>query len=248
MAVKLHFLADNQPKAMQALRACIKRYNQTDMDKADAVIVLGGDGFMLKILQALLNYQIPVFGLNLGHVGSLLNHYTPNNLPDRVASADRISLTPLLVRAKPFCRNPGEAYVFNDASLTRQTPQAARLSTIITDEKDGKPVVMQETVFGDGVLVCTPSGSRGYNMSAGGKVLPSSAKEIGVKSICSRKNFNPILSDKAHIVVTPQEAVKRPVHLDLDGQTRINNIEIALIESDPRKTQTLLLERKQNNR
>ncbi len=248
MGIKLHFLADKQPKAMQALRACIRRYGQADLDKADAVIVLGGDGFMLKILQSLLNYQTPVFGLNFGHVGYLLNHYAPDNLPDRIAGAEQVQMTPLSVRTKPFNRPPVESYVFNDASITRQSPQAARLTALITDEKDGKPVVMQETVFGDGMVVSTPSGSSGYYASAGGEPLSHSVNAVCVKSICSKKNFNPILSEHAHIVVTPQEAVKRPVHLDLDGKQRINNIEIALIESDPTKTQTLLVERKQNNR
>ena len=248
MSVKFHFLADKQPKAMNALYACIKRYGQADLDKADVVIVLGGDGFMLKILQALLNYQTPVFGLNLGHVGHLLNNYSLDNLPDRVAKAQQIHLTPLSVRAKPFAAKPVEGYVFNDASITRQSPQAARLTTIITDEKDLKPVMMQETVFGDGLLVSTPSGSNGYYASAGGLPFSDAERVIGVKSICSKQNFNPILSENAHIVVTPQEALKRPVQLDLDGKTRINNIEIALIESEPRKKKTLLVERKQTTR
>ena len=248
MAIKLHFLADKNPTAMQALRACIKRYGQSDLDKADVVIVLGGDGFMLKTLQALLNYQIPVFGLNFGHVGYLLNHYAPDGLPDRVAKARQVHLTPLSVKVKPFSANPVEAYVFNDASITRQSPQAARLTTLITDEKKGQPIIMQETVFGDGLLVSTPSGSSGYYVSAGGASFSESERVIGVKSICSKQNFNPILSENAHVVVTPQEAVKRPIQLDLDGKKRIKNVEIALIESDPRKIQTLLVERQQNNR
>lgn len=247
--MRIFFCADERNnEAAQKLRACIKRYGQADLTEAEVVVVLGGDGFMLKILRALLNYQIPVFGLNLGHVGHLLNHYAPDNLPDRIVSARPINLRPLSVKVKPFYGKALEAYVFNDVSVMRQSPQAARLTTVITDEKDGKPVVMNKTVFGDGLLVATPSGSNGYYASAGGSPFSGSERIIGVKSICSKQNFNPILSENAHIVVTPQEAVKRPVHLDLDGKKRIKNIEIALIESEPRKAQTLLVEQKQNNR
>lgn len=246
--MKIFFLADKSPDATKALYACIKKYGQADLDKADVVIALGGDGFMLKTLQGLLNYQTPVFGLNFGHVGYLLNHYSPDELPERIERANSVRLTPLSVHAEPFGKSAIHAYAFNDFSLTRQSPQAARLSVTITDKQNGEGFVSQDTVFGDGLVVATSSGSTGYYESAGGQKLPAETGYIGVKGICCKSGFNPIVSDEAHIVVTPQEPKKRPIHLDCDGKKRFSNIALAVIQADPTKTQTLLVERKQNSR
>ena len=245
--MKIYFLADKNPEATKALYACIKKYGQADLAEADVVIALGGDGFMLKTLQALLNYKIPVFGLNFGHVGYLLNSYNAENLPERVESARSVRLLPLVVNAQTYDGQIIHEYAFNDFSLTRQSPQAARLSVVITDRKNGKRFVSQESVFGDGLVVATASGSTGYYSAAGG--IPFSQKEggIGVKAICCKTNYNPIVSKEAHIVVTPQESKKRPIHLDCDGKKRFSNIATACIEAEPTKVQTLLLERKANS-
>ena len=245
--MKIFFCADERnEKANQMLRACIKRYGQADLAQSDVVVVLGGDGFMLKIFQALLNYQTPVFGLNFGHVGYLLNHYAPDNLPDRIAKANKVQCTPLCVNAEPFYGRHVQAYAFNDFSIMRQNPQAARLKTVIQDEN--KPLI-DEVVFGDGIIVATsPIGCHGYYASAQGKPLPAESGYIGVKGVCCKQDFNPVVTDKAHIYISPQEAEKRPVHLDCDGKTRYPNIATASIKAVPAKAQTLLVEHPLNQR
>ncbi|MBQ4472274.1 MAG: NAD(+)/NADH kinase [Alphaproteobacteria bacterium] len=242
--MKIFFCADERNnEANQKLRACIKRYGQADLDKADVVVALGGDGFVLKVLRGLLNNKIPVFGLNFGHVGYLLNHYRPEGLPERIAAAKTMHLTPLVVRAESFDGKMIQEHVFNDVSLTRQSPQAARLTTLITDEKNNEPLIMEQTVFGDGLIVATPIGSSGYYTSAGGQPFPAQTGLIGVKGTNCRESYNPIVSDKAHIFVQPQEPVKRPIQLDCDGKKRFKNIATALIQAATGKTQTLLVER-----
>ena len=241
--MKIFFCADGRNEiAAQSLRACIKRYGQAELAQAEVVVVLGGDGFMLKTLQALLNYQTPVFGLNFGHVGYLLNHYAPDDpLPDRICKADQLKWTPLEVNAETFLGKPVQNYAFNDFSLMRQNPQAARLSVNITDEKNQN--IVSETVFGDGIIVATPMGSHGYYASAQGKPLPIQGGVIGVKGVCCKQDFNPIVSDLSQISVAPQEPEKRPIHLDCDGKTRFSNIAVATIHAAPAKAQTLLVER-----
>lgn len=247
--MKIFFCADTRNnEANQKLRACIKRYGQADLAEADVVIALGGDGFMLKTLQMLLNYQTPVFGLNFGHVGHLLNHYAPDNLQERVATAEKVHLTPLIARAESFSGQKIEQYAFNDFSLMRQSPQAARLSATITDEQNGRPIILQDTVFGDGIIVATQSGSEGYYASAGGRPFVNEAESVGVKGVCCKVNYNPVVTTHAHIYVTPQEPKKRPIHLDCDGKKRFANIAQAVIECDANRAQTLLIEHRSNNR
>ena len=242
--MKIFFCADTRNNvAQQKLRACIKRYGQANIETADVVVALGGDGFMLKTLQMLLNYQIPVFGLNFGHVGYLLNHYAPDQLPERIERATPVCVAPLLVYAEPFYGSPSQHYAFNDVSIIRQSPQAARLSVGITDVQDWKPIISQDTVFGDGLIAATTSGTSAYYAAAGGCPLPDQKGHIALKGSNCRQNYNPILSDEAHVFVVPQEPVKRPVQMDCDGKKRVSNIALAQIECAPEKKQTILVEK-----
>jgi len=246
--MKITFLADKNPEATKALFACIKRYGQADLDKADVVVVLGGDGFMLKILHALLNYQTPVFGLNLGHVGYLLNRYSEDNLPDRIDTATALKATPLRVNIENLLGKTQEVFAFNEVSLQRSTPQAARLKTIITDEHNGQGYDSTTEVFGDGLIVATKMGSSGYYRSAQGKSFKKKYQAMGVQSICSQKPFNRIVSEKGHVCVVPEEVIKRPVHLDKDGQERIARVGLVCVQPAPDKARTLLMEQKQSVR
>ena len=246
--MKITFLADEKPAAMQALRACIKKYGQADLDKADVVVVLGGDGFMLKILHALLNYQTPVFGLNLGHVGHLLNRYSPDNLPDRIETASAKQAIPLRVNVENLLGKTKEIFAFNEVSLQRTSPQAARLQTVITDEQDGKGYDNTDEVFVDGLIIATKMGTSGYYRSANGKMFKKKGQAIGIQSICSQKPFNRIISEKGHVCVVPEEVMKRPIHLDKDGQERITQVGLICAQMAPDKVQTLLMERKKQKR
>lgn len=247
--MKITFLADdNKQESMQALRACMKRYGQADLDKADVVVVLGGDGFMLKTLHQLLNYQTPVFGLNLGHVGYLLNHFSLDNIPDRIETARATKLSPLKITAEVILGKSKEMYAFNEVAFGRTTPQAARLEVFVTDENIKNPVSYHQEVLGDGLIVATNIGSHGYYESAKGKKLPKNKKAIGVQAICSKTNFNHILSEKAEVCVMPQEIAKRPVHVDIDGKNRLPNIKVAYVEMDTQKCKTLLKDKQSHAR
>ena len=238
--MKITFLADDKPTAAQALRACIKRYGQADLSKADVVVVLGGDGFMLKTLHALLNYQTPVFGLNLGHVGYLLNHYSLDNLPDRVSRAERKEVIPLQITAKTGSRKVQKQYAFNEFSFVRMSPQAARLGVSIKDRLG--PFVQRE-VFGDGLIVATPMGGSGYYSAAHGVPLDPDCDLIALQSICAKTGLNAIVAPDSQVHVEVKERAKRPVCIDRDGQDRIADVRSAIVQQSTRKRMSLLKDR-----
>ena len=205
--MKITFMADPQNlKARHALAACVKRYGQADLAKSDVVIVLGGDGTLLKALQALLNYQTPVLGMNLGHVGHFLSHYSLDNLPDRVAQAEKQKVTPLQISARIGGRKAIKEYAFNEFSFSRTTPQAVRLGVTIRDQFG--PFIQRE-VFGDGLIVATPMGTSGYYASAQGVPLEPNQNAIALQSVCARKSFGAIVSPDSQVKVAVQEREKR---------------------------------------
>ena len=238
--MKIAFLADEKPLAAQALRACIKKYGQADLAKADVVVVLGGDGFMLKTLHALLNYQTPVFGLNLGHVGYLLNHYSVDALPDRVAQADQKELIPLQIKARIGTGRPLKQYAFNEFSFVRVSPQAARLNVSIYEQGRKVRPFIQREVFADGLIVATPMGTSGYYASAQGVPVDDNQNVIAVQSICARKGLSAIVAPDSLVNVEVQEKEKRSVCIDRDGQDRVLGVRSATIQQAYSKSMTLL--------
>lgn len=239
--MKFTFTADpRNPKAMRALAACVKRYGQADLAKADVVIVLGGDGTLLKVLQGLLNYQTPVLGMNLGHVGHFLSHYSLDNLPDRVSQAERKEVTPLQIAARTGAGRATKQYAFNEFSFSRTTPQAARLGVVVQDRYGS---IIKREVFGDGLIVATPMGTSGYYASANGIPVDPDQDAIALQSICAKKGFSAIVSADSRVDVEVQERPKRPVCIDRDGQDRIQEVRSATIQQARNKSITLLRER-----
>ena len=242
--MKFTFIADpNNPRAVRAQKECAKRYGQeTDLTITDVVIALGGDGTLLKILQSLLNYKIPVLGMNLGHVGHFLSHYSLNDLPDRVAQAERKEITPLQISVRNGAGKGLKQYAFNEFSFSRTTPQAARLEVTVQDQFG---LFIQREVFGDGLIVATPMGSSGYYASAQGIPVDPNQDVIALQSICSKKDLSAIVSPDSLVKVKViQERGKRPVCVDRDGQDRVANVHSATIKQARNKSIMLLCERK----
>ncbi len=227
--MKFTFIADpNNPAAVRAQKECTKYYGQEpDLTKTDVVIALGGDGTFLRVLQALLNYQKPVFGMKLGHVGYLLSRYSLDNLPDRVVQAERKDIIPLQICARTASGKIAKQYAFNEFSFSRMTPQAARLA-VAAQDKYG--TFIQREVFGDGLIVATPTGTSGYYTSAQGIPVDSDQNAIALQSVCARQTFSAILPPNATVHVRVQERTKRPVCIDRDGQDRIMEVRSATIK------------------
>jgi NAD+ kinase len=182
-------------------------------EQADVIVALGGDGLMLQTLHDFMDQGKPIYGINRGSVGFLMNEYRELDLLDRIKKAERSIIHPLLMRATDQEGHICEARAINEVSIFRQSYQAAKLSLSV----DGR-VRMPELVA-DGVLVATPAGSTAYNLSANGPILPLNAPMLALTPISAfrpRRWRGALLPDKATITISVLEAQKRPVNAVAD--------------------------------
>jgi NAD+ kinase len=202
---RLHFTA--APEAASALAAMRRRHEDAGPDDADIIVALGGDGFMLQTLHGFLDKAKPVYGMNLGSVGFLMNEYREDDLMARLAAAERAQIHPLRMKART-ARGITEALAFNEVSLLRETRQAAKIRIRV----DGR-IRIGELVC-DGVLVSTPVGSTAYNLSAHGPILPIDAALLALTPISAfrpRRWRGALLPHRAQVRFDILENIKRPV-------------------------------------
>ena len=207
MTKAVHFVAADAPDAQAALKLMGDRYEDAGADRSDVIVALGGDGFMLQTLHAFLGKQKPIYGMNLGSVGFLMNEFHENDLQERLAAAESAKIHPLIMRATN-AQGTQEARAFNEVSLLRQTRQAAKIRIVV----DGKPRIGE--LICDGVLVSTPAGSTAYNLSAHGPILPIDADLLALTPISAfrpRRWRGALLSHRARVRFEILEAAKRPV-------------------------------------
>lgn len=204
----LAFVASTAPEAQLAARRLSRFYGENDPDKADIVVALGGDGFMLQTLHRFLGTEKPIYGMNRGSVGFLMNEFREDGLVERIAQAERSVVHPLNMRCRDSAGRLTEARALNEVSLLRQSFQAAKLEIAI----DGQ--VRLPELVADGVLVATPTGSTAYNFSANGPIVPLNAPLIALTPISA---FRPrhwrgaLLPDNTAITIKVLEPEKRPV-------------------------------------
>lgn len=171
------FVASDHEEAREALQRMRKRYDHVLPNEADIIVALGGDGFMLETLHRYMECQVPIFGINKGSIGFLMNSFDEDGLLERLAKAQPIGLNPLRMTAIDCAGNHHEALAINEVSLLRQTRFAAKLRILV----DG--VVRMEEMICDGVLLATPAGSTAYNVSASGPILPLGAHVLALTPI-----------------------------------------------------------------
>ena len=220
------FTASKSPKAQQTLKDMCDRYDHVDVGEADIVVALGGDGLMLRTLHATLDRQVPVFGMNAGSVGFLMNAYEEDSLLQRIESAEEIILHPLRMKAPTRSGETVEALAINEVSLLRQTNQAAKLRITV----DGK--VRLEEMVCDGVLVATPAGSTAYNLSAHGPIVPMDADILCLTPISAfrpRRWRGALLPHSAVVRFDVMEENHRPVNATADTLEvhSVTSVEIA---------------------
>lgn len=210
---RICFRASEADEAQEALRELRHRYGHVPPDQADAIVALGGDGFMLHTLHDCMARGTPVYGMNRGTVGFLLNDYDPEDLPARLAAARRAVINPLRMSAHGVGGQSAVALAINEVSLLRQTRQAAKIRIRLDGE-----VKMDELIC-DGVLVATPAGSTAYNLSAHGPILPIRARLMALTPISAfrpRRWRGAILPWEARVGFEILEPLKRPVSATAD--------------------------------
>jgi NAD+ kinase len=205
---KVAFLADRNENAQAALKLLEERYPNTPIEEADVIVALGGDGFMLRTLHRHMNRKLPIYGMNKGTVGFLLNSFAVEDLPARLSRAEVATLHPLRMKALREAGTEQEAIAINEVSLLRQTRQAAKIRISI----DGR--VRIEELICDGVMVATPAGSTAYNLSAHGPILPLSAGVLALTPISAfrpRRWRGALLPRNVHVKFEILDNYKRPV-------------------------------------
>jgi NAD+ kinase len=201
----LHFTA--APDAIEALDDIRARHDDAGPDKADIIVALGGDGFMLSTLHSFLGKGKPIYGMNLGSVGFLMNEFSLEDLLSRLEAAERAVVHPLRMHAHTG-KGITEALAFNEVSLLRESRQAAKISIRV----DGRSRIAE--LICDGVLVATPAGSTAYNLSAHGPILPIDAALLALTPISAfrpRRWRGAILPHRAKVTFDILESRKRPV-------------------------------------
>jgi NAD+ kinase len=201
----LHFTAASD--AAEALAEMRARHKDAGPDQADIIVALGGDGFMLQTLHAFLGKGKPIYGMNLGSVGFLMNEYRADDLSARLEAAERAVVHPLRMQAHT-AKGVTEALAFNEVSLLRETRQAAKIRIVV----DERPRISE--LICDGVLVSTPAGSTAYNLSAHGPILPIDAALLTLTPISAfrpRRWRGALLPHRARVRFEILESVKRPV-------------------------------------
>ncbi len=237
-ALKIAFLASDAEIAQTARRALSATYGDVAAEAAEVIVALGGDGFMLQTLSGTQALNTPVYGMNCGTIGFLMNEYAEVGLADRLRDAAEEVINPLRMRATAPDGTVTEALAINEVSLLRAGPQAAKLRITV----DGK-VRMEELVC-DGALVATPAGSTAYNYSAHGPILPIGSDVLALTAMSAfrpRRWRGALLPKAAHVRFDVLEAEKRPVMADADSRSSTSAVSVE-VTSEPKVRHRILFD------
>lgn len=237
-APRLAFLAADTEAAKAARDRLVARYGDGDPETADAIVALGGDGFMLETQHRFLGRNRPIYGMNRGSVGFLMNDYREEGLPERIARAQAAVLHPLRMHAETVQGGVAEALAINEVSLLREQRQAAKIRILV----DGR--VRLEELICDGVLVATPAGSTAYNLSAHGPIVPLSANLLPLTPISAfrpRRWRGALLPSTSVVTFEVLEPEKRPVAAVAD-YTEVRDVARVTVAEDRSVSLTMLFD------
>ncbi len=229
MEKRIAFLASDAPTAQTGRAALIGRYGDCPAEEAEVIVALGGDGFMLQTLHSTQKLDVPVYGMNRGTVGFLMNEYNETELLHRLSEAEEEVINPLAMHATCMDGTVHEALAINEVSLLRAGPQAAKLRISI----DGR--LRLEELACDGALLATPAGSTAYNYSAHGPILPIGSDVLALTAMAAfrpRRWRGALLPKSAQVRFDVVDPDKRPVMADADGRS-VKNVLSVEIRSDP---------------
>jgi NAD+ kinase len=238
LAQDIALIASDSEMAQHALRELRRTMPPVSVEDAKIIVVLGGDGTMLEVMHDTMLLQKPIYGMNCGSIGFLLNQYSPDYLIDRIERARLVTLSPLRMQAYKHDGTMVTAHAINEISLWRGSRQAAKIRIDI----DG--VNRLSELICDGIMTATPAGSTAYNLSAHGPILPLKSQAIALTPICPfrpRRWRGAILHHDAKIVLQVLEADKRPVHAAADS-LEVNDVDRVEIETDPEHMICLLFD------
>ena len=213
MIKKIGFVSSNKPEAKESLQKLQSLYDSVSPEKADVIVALGGDGTVLKCLHKFLEKKIPIYGMNRGLVGFLMNRYTEKNLEKRIKNAIPYKLYPLKIKSYDISGRIKEGLAFNDVSMIRNSSKIAKIKIEINDK------IRINEFLGDGCLISTPAGSSAYNLSLRGPVIPVGAQVLALTPISPyrpRRWRGALLNNNVNISLSSLDPERRPVRAEAD--------------------------------
>jgi len=232
------FRASPTDEAEAARLRLIEKYGDAPAEEADVIVALGGDGLMLRALHEFMNTGKPIYGMNRGSVGFLMNEFRDDDLIERLRAAETTAIHPLKMDATDISGAEHRARAINEVSFLRQTYQAAKLRISIDNK------VRLEELICDGVLVATPAGSTAYNLSAHGPILPINAPLLALTPISAfrpRRWRGALLPDHATVTIEVLDAIMRPVSAAADHH-EIRSVQTVSIATDPKSSSMIMFD------
>ena len=240
--IKPFFLAAKSKKAQHTLKVLSQKYNNYALKEANTVVVLGGDGTILSLINDEVYLKKKIFGMNRGTIGFLMNNYQPDNLIHRISISKETRLNPVQMKVIDINNKTYNALSLNEVSLLRQNRFAANVRVKIDNKMKINKLVC------DGILVSTPAGSTAYNLSAHGPILPLNSTLLALTPICPfrpRRWKGALLPEKSKIALEIIDPEKRPVSATA-GQVEVRNVKKVEISYNFKKTLKLLFDKDQN--
>ena len=235
---KIAILSSSASNARAAKTELEKLYATVPAEEAEIIVALGGDGFMLHTLHKFMNKDVPIYGMNKGTVGFLMNEFQTEDLHERLEKAVKSSIHPLMMIATDSEGEKHQATAINEVSMLRQSYQAASISISIDGKERLDPLVC------DGVLVATPAGSTAYNLSAHGPILPLAAPLLAITPVSPfrpRRWRGALLPNSVEVVLRVNDPDKRPVNAVAD-HTEIKSVIEVIVKQDNKRKATILFD------
>ena len=211
---KIACVASRSPEAQAGLNELARRYPLVPVAMADVIVALGGDGFLLHTMHAHLDTGLPIYGMNRGTVGFLLNEFDPDDLPKRLNTARCQPLHPLSMTATTTTGETHTALAFNEVALLRYSQQSAHIRVCINGQE------RLENLVCDGIMVATPAGSTAYNLSARGPIIPLGSNVLALTPVSPfrpRRWHGALLPHTALVEFEILDPEKRPIGASADS-------------------------------
>ena len=230
------FVCFDNNKAIKTKKKLIKLYGNSSVERSDVIVALGGDGFLLKTIHDFKNFNLPIYGINLGTVGFLMNQYDEKNLLKNLREAQKVKIKPLYMKAINQNNSTFKSLAFNEVSIIRKTYQAAKLLIKINE------VIRIKELICDGILVATPAGSTAYNLSAHGPIIPLGTNALALTPISPfrpRRWKGALIPESTVISIETLDSKNRPVSVAAD-HNELQNTKSVIIKISKNISQTLL--------
>jgi len=234
--LKICFVCFDNIKANKTKNKLVKLYGNSTVEKSDVIVALGGDGFLLKTIHDYKNFNLPIYGMNLGTVGFLMNKYDGKNLLKNLQESQKVKIKPLSMKAINQDNSNFTSLAFNEVSIIRKTYQATKLLIKING------IVRMKELICDGVLVSTPAGSTAYNLSAHGPIIPLGTSALALTPISPfrpRRWRGALIPESTVISIEAIDSINRPVSVAAD-HNESQNIKSVIIKVAKNIFQTLL--------